>query len=410
MIPPMQHEQQSMKRVATVCGVAAILLAACALTACSVPADKLHDRLLTLDTHLDTPSLFGLAGWDFGERHGVDEDGSQIDIPRMIEGGLDGGFFVTYIPQGPLTEEGRAAAHAAAHLRLDEIHAVLKQHAQLAEIALTSADARRIAATGKRVVFLSMENGYPVGTQPGLLAGFHARGIRMAGPVHFLNNDLGTSSTDVPRPEEPGLTALGRAWVQEANRLGILIDASHASNAVLDELLELSAKPIVLSHSGAAAVFAHARNVDDARLRRIAAKGGVIQVSAYPDYMVERKPVPERAAETSRLRQTLSAERTVDARQELTRRLAEVDARWPIPQATYEQFVGHLLHVIRVAGVRHAGIGIDFDGGGGVTGLKDAAAYPRITASLREAGLSDSEIGDIWSGNVLRILDEAQKL
>ncbi len=379
------------------------------LAACATQRGDLHERLLTLDTHLDTPAFFGVEGWDFGDRHRVEDDGSQLDIPRMVEGGLDGGFFVTYIPQGPLTDEGRAAAHAAAHRRLDEIQAMLKKHAALAELALTSADARRIAAAGRRVVFLSMENGYPVGTRPQLLAEFHARGVRMAGPVHFRNNDLATSSTDVARADAPGLTALGREWVREANRLGVLIDASHASDAVLDELLALSSRPIVLSHSGAKAVFNHARNVDDERLRRIAAQGGVVQVAAYPDYLVERTASPERSAEITRLRQQLSGQQTIAARRELTRRLAEVEQRFPVPQATYEQFVAHLLHVIRVAGVKHAGIGIDFDGGGGVVGFADATAYPQITASLLRAGLSAAEIADVWSGNVLRILDAAQK-
>jgi membrane dipeptidase len=285
---------------------------------------------------------------------------------------------------------------------------VVALHPDRAAIALTAADARRIAAAGKRVVFLSMENGYPVGLHPERLQDFHARGVRMAGPVHFRNNDLATSSTDVARTDYPGLTAEGRAWVQEANRLGIVIDPSHASDATLDEILALSTKPVVLSHSGARAVFAHPRNVDDERLRRIAAAGGVIQVAAYPDYLVDRTPTAERTAEITRLRTALSDDRTLAGRRELTRQLALVEDRWPVQPATYEQFVQHLLHVIRVAGVKHAGIGIDFDGGGGVKGLEDATDYPRITRSLREAGLSDSEIADVWAGNVLRVLDAVQ--
>ncbi len=390
-------------------GCASLAVAALLATAgCTLPVKTLHERLLVLDTHLDTPSLFGLAGWDFAERHRVEEDGSQLDIPRMIEGGLDGGFFATYIPQGELTEAGRAAARAAAHIRLDEIYAMLKQHGDLAEIALTPADARRITTSSKRVVFLSMENGYPVGNHPEQLAEFHARGVRMAGPVHFRNNDLGTSSTDVPRTDFPGLTPVGREWLRQANRLGILVDASHASDAVLDDLLEFSTRPIVLSHSGARAVFAHSRNVDDEHLRRIAARGGVIQVSAYADYMVARPSNPERSAGIATVRQWLSGQRTAAARREQTRRLAAVERQWPLPQATYDQFVAHLLHVIQVAGVKHAGVGIDFDGGGGVAGFRDATAYPQITASLRKAGLSDREIGDVWSGNILRILAAAQ--
>ena len=204
----------------------------------------------------------------------------------MIEGGLDGGFWAIYIPQGPLTPEGRVAAREAGLRRMAEIHAMVDQHPDKFEIALTADDAPRIAATGKRIVYLSMENGYPLGEDPTQLRAFYAGGVRMAGPVHFLNNDLGTSATDAAPARYPGLTPLGKQWVEECNRLGILIDASHSSDAVLDELLELSKAPIILSHSGARAVFDHPRNLDDEQLRRIAAHGGVIQVSAYNDYMI----------------------------------------------------------------------------------------------------------------------------
>lgn len=383
------------------------LLLVMAAAGCATNPAQVHQRALTLDTHLDTPALFEIQGWDFTQRHRVEDDGSQIDLPRMVEGGLDGGFFATYIPQGPLTPEGRAAAYAAANRRLDAIHALVDRNPGTLGIAHNAAEARRVVASGRRVVLLSMENGYPVGDRPELLKQFHARGVRMAGPVHFRNNDLATSSTDVPRPEAPGLTAAGREWVREANRLGIVIDMSHASDAALDEVVALSTRPIVLSHSGARAVFDHPRNLDDERLRRIAAKGGVIQVSAYPDYMVTRSPSPERAAALAQVRQSRGS--TEAQLQERTRLQAEIDRRYPVPQPTYEQFIAHLLHVIEVAGADHAGIGIDFDGGGGVKGLEDATGYPRITESLLKAGLAPRQIEGVWGGNVLRVLEQVQR-
>ena len=378
-----------------------------ALVACATNPAQLHEKLLTLDTHLDTPALFEIQGWDFTQRHRVEDDGSQIDLPRMIEGGLDGGFFATYIPQGPLTPEGRAAAHKAAHVRLDAIHALVEKNPATMSIALTPADAHRIAAKGRRVVFLSMENGYPVGDRPELLAEFYARGVRMAGPVHFRNNDLATSSTDVARPDAPGLTAAGREWLRLANQLGVVVDLSHASDATLDDVLALSRDPIVLSHSGARAVFNHPRNLDDEHLRRIAAKGGVIQVSAYADYMVERPAIPERAAALAQVRQSRGS--TEAELRERTGQQADINRRWPLPQATYEQFIAHLLHVIGIAGADHAGIGIDFDGGGGVAGFEDATDYPRITASLLQAGLTQQQIAGIWGGNVLRVMEQVQQ-
>ena len=371
-------------------------------------ARKVHESLLTLDTHVDTAMLFGVAGWDFQQAHKVQVDGSQLDYPRMVAGGLDGAFFATYIPQGPLTDAGRAAARDAALVRLQEIHDMVAAHPARFEIALTADDARRIVATKKRVVFLSMENGYPVGRDLTLLATFHALGVRVAGPVHFLNNDLGDSSTDPAGPTWHGLSPLGRAYVQEANRLGILLDASHASDDVLDQMLELSSAPIILTHSGAKAVFDHPRNVDDERLRRIAAKGGVIQVYAYGDYFVAGPHLPERDAAIAAVRRAAGSARTRAALEARTRELDAIDARFPVPHASFEDFMAHLLHVVRVAGVDHAGIGLDFDGGGGVEGLRDAADYPRITARLLREGFSPADIAKIWSGNALRVLAEAQ--
>jgi membrane dipeptidase len=326
----------------------------------------------------------------------------------MVQGGLDGAFFATYVAQGPLTDAGRAAARDAALLRLQDIHDMVAANRARFEIALTAADARRIVAAKKRAVFLSMENGYPVGRDLTLLATYHALGVRIAGPVHFLNNDLGDSSTDPAGPTWHGLSPLGRAYVQEANRLGILLDASHASDEVLDQMLELSTAPIILTHSGAKAVFGHPRNVDDERLRRIAARGGVIQVYAFGDYFVAHPHVPERDEAIATSRRLAGSARTRAALEARTRGLAAIDKRYPVPHASFEDFIAHLLHVVRVAGVDHAGIGLDFDGGGGVDGLRDASDYPRITARLLREGFSREDIARIWSGNALRVLAEAE--
>ncbi|MEY2853530.1 MAG: hypothetical protein RL030_662 [Pseudomonadota bacterium] len=375
-------------------------------TACATPPAALHRDLITLDSHLDTPAWLGVSGWHIEERHKFSDDGSQVDVPRMLEGGLDGGFWATYIPQGPLTVEGRAAALQAALVRIGEIHAMIEAHPDRFTLALEAKDAARIAASGRHFVYLSMENGYPLGLDPRQLAHFHSLGLRMASPVHFLNNDLGTSSTDT-NAGLPGLSALGEQWVAEANRLGILIDASHASDAALDRMLELSRAPVILSHSGARAVFNHPRNVDDARLRRIARQGGVIQVPAFNDYLIANPANPARQAAIGNARST--APRTLEGQRALQARLREIDAQYPARRATLDDFMAHLLHVIRVAGVDHAGIGVDFDGGGGVTGLNEASDYPMITQRLLEAGYSRADLQKIWSGNALRVLEQAQQ-
>ncbi len=366
----------------------------------------LHESLLTLDTHLDTPSWFGVSGWNILDHHDVKIDGSQIDLPRMKAGGLDGGFWATYIPQGPLTADGRAAARDAALLRLAEIRELVAAHPQQFEIALTAEDGPRIAATGKRVVYLSMENGYPFGEDLTLLATFHKLGVRIAGPVHFLDNDLGDSSTDAKGPRWHGLSPLGKAWVAEANRLGILIDASHASDDVLDQLIATSRAPIILTHSGTRAVFDHPRNVNDERLKRLAASGGVIQISAYNEYMITKPRIAERDAAIATLRR--ESGRSVKQREHLRHELAELDRRYPVPRATFDDFMQHLLHAIEVAGIDHVGVGIDFDGGGGVTGLDEASDYPKVTARLLAAGYSKADVAKVWAGNALRVLAQAQ--
>ncbi|MDR2215422.1 MAG: dipeptidase [Nevskiaceae bacterium] len=400
---------------AAVC-VTTLLLTACArdaappdAAAASVDPLSIHRQALTLDTHLDTPMWLSVEGWRIEDRHSVADDGSQVDLPRIEDGALDGGFWATYIPQGPLTPEGRAAALQAGLTRIGEIRTMVETHPDRFALALQAEDAARIAATGRHFVFLSMENGYPLGLEPvALLARFYDLGLRMASPVHFLNNDLATSSTDANAAGLPGLTPLGEQWVAEANRLGILIDASHASDAALDKMLELSRAPIILSHSGARAVFDHPRNLDDEHLRRVADSGGVIQVTAYSDYLIANAPNAERQAAIRDAR--AGASRTLEGRRAQQAKLREVDARYPANRASIDDFINHLLHVIRVAGVDHAGIGLDFDGGGGVTGLDEASDYPRITERLLAEGYSREDVEKIWGGNALRVLAQAQQL
>src|SRR5258706_899791 len=251
-------------------------------------ARAVHQGILTLDTHMDTPMNFARPGWDIMDEHSVAGDLSQVDYPRMVRGGLDGGFFAIYTPQGPRTPEGFAAARNAALRRAVEIREMVARHFDKFELALRADDAARIAAAGKRIVFESIENSYPIGKDISLLRTFYDLGVRMAGPVHFTNNDLADSSTDPKGPEWHGLSPLGKEFVVEANRLGIILDASHASDEVFDQMLALSTTPIILSHSGVRAVFNHPRNIDDGRIMRLAAAGGVVHVNPY-----SRLPLPD---------------------------------------------------------------------------------------------------------------------
>jgi membrane dipeptidase len=372
-------------------------------------ARALHESLLTLDTHLDTPANLGLPGWDILRRQDVMRDGSQIDVPRMIEGGLDGGFWVVYTPQGPRTPQGLRSARDAAFARAVAIREMVAASPQNFGLALAADDAARIAAQGKRVVFMSIENSYPLETDLSLLQTFYNLGVRLAGPVHFANNGLADSSTDLKGPEWNGLSEQGRAFVAEANRLGIVLDGSHSSDTTLDQMVELSKTPVLLSHSGLKSVYNHLRNITDDSLRKLAAKGGVIQINFLSGFLIDTPRIPERQAALEEMTKRLRKPNpTVADREAMVAARREIDQKWPVPRASFEDAVAHLLRAIQLVGIDHVGIGADFDGGGGVTGFEDARDYPKITARLLQAGYGREDIQKVWSGNVLRVMRAAE--
>jgi membrane dipeptidase len=368
-------------------------------------AEAIHESLLTLDTHLDTPANFSRPGWDIMDRHAV-KDRSQVDYPRMVEGGLKGGFFAIYTPQGPRTPEADHAARDAALIRGLEIREMIARHGDKFELALKADDAAPIAAKGKRFVFMSIENSYPLEGDLSLMSAFQKMGVRLIGPVHFKDNDLGDSATD--KPEWHGLSPLGRRLVAEANRLGLVLDASHASDDVLDQMMALSKTPVILSHSGCKAVNDNPRNIDDARLKALAASGGVIQVNSLSAYLIPTPKNPERDAAMAALMKKAQGATTPQQQEALEAEFAVIDAKYPEPKATFDDFMKHLLHALKIAGVDHVGIGADMDGGGGVTGMEDITGYPKITAALLAAGYSRDDLAKIWGGNVLRVLRKAE--
>lgn len=375
------------------------------------PAQAAHAEALVLDTHFDTPANFHLPGWDMMDRHDYEADGSQVDHPRMVEGGVDGGFFVIFTPQGERSPQADARARDAAIVRAVEIHEMVAKHGEAFALATRAADAAAINAAGKRFVFMSVENSYPLGQDLSLMQTFYALGVRMIGPVHFLNNDLADSSTDPKGPEWNGLSPLGRRFVAEANRLGMVIDASHASDAATEQMIELSATPIILSHSGLDAVFEHPRNIPDDLLRKLAAKGGVIQINAFSNYMVPTPKIPEREAALADLAKSIGAggrDMTPAQRKAYLEGRKAIDAKWPVPRANLDDFMKHMLHAIEVAGIDHVGVSGDFDGGGGIEGLEDVADYPKITERLIAAGYSKADVAKIWGGNALRVLKAAE--
>jgi len=393
----------------------AFLLASAAAPALAAPvspaAKALHESLIVLDTHFDTPANVAVPGFDIRARHTV-ADGSQVDHPRMIEGGVDGGFFAVFTAQGPRGGAGNAAARDQALMRTVVIHEMVAANRDLFTLATRAEDAEAISRTGKRFVFISMENASPVAGDLSLMKTFYDLGVRMISPVHTANNDLADSSTDPKGPEFNGLSPLGRQFVAEANRLGMLIDASHASDVVLDQILELSKAPIILSHTGSKAIFDHPRNIDDNRLRALAAKGGVIQLNAFNRYMIDVPANPARDAALAELTKTYGPPRGVapDKREAYKAARAAIEAKYPIPRATIDDLVKHIVHAAQVAGKDHIGISGDFDGGGGIAGFEDITDFPALTERLIKAGFTKEDLAKFWGGNALRVLKEADRL
>lgn len=392
----------TMATVAFLLGSAAVPLAAQETASEAPKPDAVHDRLLTLDTHLDTPLHMMRPGWSIAERHDFATDNSQVDVPRMIEGGLDGGFFVIWTPQGELTEEGYEAAAVMAEARQQTILAMLAANPEILERADRADDAARIAETGRRFVYQSIENSYPLGEDIGALQRFYDNGVRMAGPVHSSTNQFADSSTG----EETwgGLSPLGRELVAEMNRLGIVVDGSHASDTTFDQLLELSATPIILSHSGPKAAHDHPRNLDDARIAQLAESGGVISVNSI--YLAPRSTSPEWQAMGGRFMEMFSE--TAEIQAAFVRDLRTLEAVTPREDADFEMYMASLLHLIAIAGVDHVGFGADWDGGGGVENMRDITALPMVTARLLAAGHDEEDLNKMWSGNVLRLLRAAE--
>lgn len=398
------------RRALMVNGVAALALAP-GLARAATDTLALHKRLLCLDTHLDMPANLARPGWNVMEKHDVDLDFTQVDYPRMIEGGLDGGFFAIYTAQAPVTPEGMNAMRDAAFLRAAEIREMVAANPQHFELAFVAEDAARIAAKGKIFVFQSIENSGILGNDVTLLRSFHKLGVRLAGPIHFLNNQLGDSATD--KKKWGGLSPLGKEFVKEANDLGVVLDASHSSDDVFDQMIELSRAPIICSHSSCRAVNNHPRNLDDARIKKLAAVGGTIQMNSV--YLITTPPHPERSkaeaaigAKLESLGDMTPAQAAATVRQAAADTKA-LDQKYPVPRATLDDYMKHILHALDLVGPDHVGIGADWDGGGGVSGLNDITALPKITERLVKAGYTEAQLANFWGGNALRVLGKAHE-
>lgn len=396
-------------------------------------ARGIHERVITLDTHDDiSPANFTV------ERNYTMDLGNQVNLPKMEAGGLDVAWLIVYVGQGDLTEAGFDNAYEQAIAKFDAIHRLTGEIApDRIGLALTSDDVRRLVAEGKKVAMIGIENGFPVGNDISRVREFAERGGRYMSLAHNGHSQLADSNTG-ERDDvwlHGGLSDLGREVIAEMNRWGIMIDVSHPSKEANLESMRLSRAPVIASHSAARSLGEHSRNMDDEQLLALADNGGVIQTVAFRSYLRPDKnaafndasqavtlavasemgfEMPEggQRAMFRQMQGMSEADRDAFMREyqavqtAAETRMAEMEDM-PEPVSVVD-LVDHIDYLVDLIGLEHVGISSDFDGGGGVTGWNDASETFNVTLELVRRGYSEEEIGMLWSGNLLRVLDEVQ--
>ncbi len=390
-------------------------------------AKAIHAKVLSIDTHVDiAPSNFTATGPNYTQKL----PRTQVDLVKMEEGGLVGAFLIVYVGQDTaLNAAGYARANAQAIEKFEAIHRLTETLApSRAEIAYTAADARRIHQSGKRVIFIGVENGFPIGSDITNVQKFYERGGRYMSLAHNGHSQLSDSNTGERDGVwlHNGLSPLGRQVIAEMNRLGMMIDVSHPSKQSMLQTVAVSKAPIIASHSGARALCGHSRNMDDEQLDALKKNGGVIQLVAFNSY-VKCNPArdAERAAAIDALRKEYGiaagnraeVQRAIDAlpndqRNAYLAKQEDITARrYPAdPAATVQDFADHIDYVVKRIGIDHVGISSDFDGGGGVDGWRTASESLNVTAELVRRGYTEQEIAKIWGGNLLRVMERVEKV
>ncbi len=377
-------------------------------------ARGIHDRVITMDTHIDIPFTFASNEVDPGTRGQF-----QNDLPKMREGGLNAVFFVVYHGQGERTPAAYAEAFDAAMQKFTGIRRMTYElYPDEIELAYSADDVERIHAEGKLVALIGVENAYPIGEDLSRFEEFHALGARYASLSHNGHSQFGDAAVEVERlgddgPLWGGLSPLGREAVAELNRLGIMIDVSHNAKSTMMEVVQLSRAPVIASHSSIKAVADHPRNLDDEQLMAIRDNGGVAQTTALGGF-VKIQP-PERGEAVDALRAQFAIESnddidglTPEQRAEFDSGMADIEGRFP--PATVSDFVDHIEYAVNLIGVDHVGISSDFDGGGGVVGWNDSSETFNVTLEMVRRGWSEEDIRKIWGGNLLRVMRDVERV
>lgn len=370
---------------------------------------RIHNRVFTVDSHADTPMNLFDTKFDVSKDNSQTLHRTKVDFPRMKKGGLDGIFFAVFEGQGSRTPAGNAAVKKSALATFDSIHSVLKRYAEMAELALTPEDGYRIKKSGKRAIFIGLENGYAIGRDLNNIKLYYDKGARYITLCHTKNNDICSSSTDTNNTT--GLSLFGKKVVTEMNRLGMMVDISHVSDAAFYDVLKVSKLPVIASHSCARAICDNHRNLSDDMLKALAANGGVAQMCILSAYVKTPAPDPARDQAVAAVRARWHNFKDLSASEKDSSRRAwwDIEEHYPQALATVSDVCDHIDHMVNVAGINHVGIGTDFDGGGGVTGCNDVSQMGNITLELVKRGYTGHQIRKIWGGNLMRVMREAEK-
>lgn len=323
-------------------------------------AKDIHSRIITLDSHCDTPMTFA-QGYTMGER-----GNALVDLHKMDEGGVDAVAMVAYLKQEARDSKALTAATAKADTLLEAIASKVGEYSNYVSLASSPDELVTLKSQGRRAVMRGIENGYAIGCDISNVARYRNMGVVYMTLCHNGDNDICDSARG--NGEHGGLSSFGCDVVREMNRVGMMIDLSHAAETTFYQTLEVSSQPVVCSHSSCKALCDHPRNLTDEQMRALAAKGGVVQVTMYNGFLVEEGC------------------------------------------ATLDDFMRHLLHAIAVAGIDHVGIGSDFDGDGTIIGCADASQMRNVTRELLRAGFSECDIEKIWGGNWLRVMRTVQRM
>lgn len=399
-----------MSKLVSLAALGAALLVTPALASAAPDAAAIHARALVLDSHADIPLDLGTPNNDPAK-----DTAGQVDLPKLERGQVDAVVLAVFVPQGPRTPEGYAKARADADTKLAAIRAIPERNPDRAVLALTADDVEAAAKAGKRAIIVGFLNAYPFGKETDPIDAYYQAGVRSFGFVHAGNNDYADSSrpNGEPKVEWGGLSPVGKAAVAKLNQLGVIIDVSQLTPDGVFQTLALSKAPVVASHSGVKGVIDAPRNLSDAELDAIAAKGGVVQIVAFNAYLIKPGPdYPAKAAEL-RVQYGLPAAYAKPAdgadglspeqRSKFTHELSAL-----LPRASVKDLADSIDYTVKRIGVDHVGIGSDFNHGGGVTGWANEGEAENVTAELARRGYSEADIDKIWGGNWLRVFRQVE--